>query len=301
MPSLYDQRVRVDMRFSHEVATCCSHGRQPMEPDPPRAVSPEGTIGTIAPSIHIAPERLVDRVGTSRVRQHVFWFSLKGWVNRLDVVNAATDIVKTTFGKSLALRKSQGFQMTVRMLQDPVSKPCSTVPVSHKAKPHRPNTWHVLKLAVVTAIVLLIGNADLFAQTNGSEKIQYAIAIHGGAGRAPTEKEAIAQREKTLRAATEKGIALLKAGGSSLDVVEAVIRMLEDESVFNAGKGAVMNAVGKHELDASIMDGRTRAAGAVGGVRTVKNPISLARLVICLLYTSPSPRDLSTSRMPSSA
>jgi beta-aspartyl-peptidase (threonine type) len=65
-----------------------------------------------------------------------------------------------------------------------------------------------------------------------------------------------------------------------LDAVEQVVRQMEDDPLFNAGKGAVMNAEGQHELDASIMDGRSRACGAVGGVQTVKNPISLARLVM---------------------
>ncbi|HSG69088.1 MAG TPA: isoaspartyl peptidase/L-asparaginase, partial [Planctomycetaceae bacterium] len=73
---------------------------------------------------------------------------------------------------------------------------------------------------------------------------------------------------------------MLESGKPSLDVVEAVILMLEDSEHFNAGKGAVFNSIGKHELDASIMDGRSRAAGAVGGVSTVKHPISLARRVM---------------------
>jgi beta-aspartyl-peptidase (threonine type) len=73
---------------------------------------------------------------------------------------------------------------------------------------------------------------------------------------------------------------LLAQGGSSLDAVERVIRILEDDPRFNAGRGAVLNVDGQAELDASIMDGRTKACGAVAAVRTVKNPISLARLVM---------------------
>jgi beta-aspartyl-peptidase (threonine type) len=72
----------------------------------------------------------------------------------------------------------------------------------------------------------------------------------------------------------------LADGGSSLDAVEQVIRMLEDHPLFNAGRGGVLNADGDAELDASIMDGRDRSCGAVAAVRTVKNPISLARLVM---------------------
>jgi L-asparaginase / beta-aspartyl-peptidase len=111
---------------------------------------------------------------------------------------------------------------------------------------------------------------------------RYAIAIHGGAGTDPgkmTETE-VAAVEGSLKKALEIGIAELDQGGASLDAVEKVIRFLEDDPLFNAGKGAVFNADGKHELDASIMDGRTKACGAVASVRTVKNPISLARLVM---------------------
>lgn len=111
-------------------------------------------------------------------------------------------------------------------------------------------------------------------------KIEYALVIHGGAGKAPSTPEGIAARERILKHALDKGHELLQAGKPSLDVVEAVILILEDSEHFNAGKGAVFNAIGHHELDASIMDGRNRTAGAVGGVRTVKHPISLARLVM---------------------
>src|SRR6185437_2018090 len=74
--------------------------------------------------------------------------------------------------------------------------------------------------------------------------------------------------------------ALEKPGGTSLDAVEATIRVLEDSPLFNAGKGAVFNHDGKNELDSSIMDGATLKAGAVAGLHHVRNPISLARLVM---------------------
>lgn len=83
-----------------------------------------------------------------------------------------------------------------------------------------------------------------------------------------------------MKAALAKGVAILSSGGSSLDAVEAVILILEDDPQFNAGKGAVFNAAGSHELDASIMDGSQKSCGAVAGVSHVKNPISLARLVM---------------------
>ena len=85
----------------------------------------------------------------------------------------------------------------------------------------------------------------------------YAIAIHGGAGRAPATAEWRESREEALRRALRAGREMLENGATSLDTVEAVIRILEDSPYFNAGKGAVFNAKGTHELDASIMDGRT--------------------------------------------
>jgi L-asparaginase / beta-aspartyl-peptidase len=115
-----------------------------------------------------------------------------------------------------------------------------------------------------------------------ASRMEYAIAIHGGAGDDPAELplEVRQGREASLRQALEIGVAVLREGGSSLDAVEKVIRFLEDDPHFNAGRGAVFDADGGHSLDASIMDGRNKACGAVAGVRTVKNPISLARLVM---------------------
>jgi beta-aspartyl-peptidase (threonine type) len=76
------------------------------------------------------------------------------------------------------------------------------------------------------------------------------------------------------------GVEILKKDGTSLDAVEQVIRFLEDDPLFNAGRGAVFNAAGEHELDASIMDGRTLACGGVAAVKTVRHPITLSRLVM---------------------
>ena len=112
--------------------------------------------------------------------------------------------------------------------------------------------------------------------------VRYAIAIHGGAGSAP-DRLAPGERDAyraSLAAALRRGRDLLAAGTTSVEVVEAVVRHLEDDPQFNAGKGAVLNSRGSCELDASIMDGRTLAGGAVAGVTRVKNPISLARLVM---------------------
>ena len=134
------------------------------------------------------------------------------------------------------------------------------------------------------AFLLLLGSALLPDPTTAAEppKVDYALALHGGAGddAAKLSAEERSGREATLRKGLEIGLEILKDGGSSLDAVEQVIRHLEDDPHFNAGRGAVFNADGGHELDASIMDGRDRSCGAVAGVQTVKNPISLARLVM---------------------
>jgi beta-aspartyl-peptidase (threonine type) len=115
-----------------------------------------------------------------------------------------------------------------------------------------------------------------------STKETWALAIHGGVGTLERSAPAAEQQEylDALRAALDEGRARLARGESALDVCEAVVRVLEDDPHFNAGRGAAFNEQGQHELDASIMDGSTLACGAVAGVRTVKNPVSLARLVM---------------------
>ena len=120
------------------------------------------------------------------------------------------------------------------------------------------------------------------AKTKTAEPFKFAIVIHGGAGSSPEQfsAEKNAARRESLKAALTKGVEVLKKGGSSLDAVEAVIRTMENDPIFNAGKGAVFNAQGEFELDASIMNGLDRSCGAVAGVTTVKNPISLARMVM---------------------
>jgi beta-aspartyl-peptidase (threonine type) len=110
----------------------------------------------------------------------------------------------------------------------------------------------------------------------------YAIALHGGAGViSPDIPEAQKQQYiSSLHRALEVGVKILQGGKSSLDAVESVVRCLEDDPLFNAGRGAVFNRAGFHELEASIMQGNTMRCGAAGGLTTVKNPISLARLVM---------------------
>jgi beta-aspartyl-peptidase (threonine type) len=110
-----------------------------------------------------------------------------------------------------------------------------------------------------------------------------ALVIHGGAG--VIERDQLgADDERAIRAgldaALDAGHAVLARGGAALDAVEAAVRALEDCPRFNAGHGAVFDADGRHELDASLMEGHTRRAGAVAGVTTVRNPVSLARAVM---------------------
>ena len=131
------------------------------------------------------------------------------------------------------------------------------------------------------AAVLL--GSTLFASTARAQDAPVAIAIHGGAGtitRTSMTPEREAAYRAELTAALQAGHAVLTAGGSSLDAVTTAIGMLEESELFNAGKGAVFTSEETVELDASIMDGATRQAGAVGGVTTVKSPIELARAVM---------------------
>ncbi|MFN7057030.1 isoaspartyl peptidase/L-asparaginase family protein [Hyphomonas sp.] len=115
------------------------------------------------------------------------------------------------------------------------------------------------------------------------ETPEWRLVIHGGAGvilRSQMTAEADAEYRAALHAALDAGSDILRAGGSALDAVEATVLVMEDDPLFNAGKGAVFTAAGTHELDASIMDGRSRDAGAVAGVTRVKNPIRAARAVM---------------------
>jgi beta-aspartyl-peptidase (threonine type) len=109
---------------------------------------------------------------------------------------------------------------------------------------------------------------------------RFALAIHGGAGTISPE-QITPEIERDLRAALQRsldaGRELLENRGSSLDAVAAAVQVLEDDPLFNAGRGAVFTSAGTHEMDAAIMDGRTLMAGAVASVKRVRNPILLAR------------------------
>ena len=128
----------------------------------------------------------------------------------------------------------------------------------------------------------MLGN-DRTPSARLSAAARWSLAVHGGAGviekgdLTPAREEAY---RAGLRAALDAGGKVLRAGGSSVDAVEAAVKVLEDDPLFNAGRGAVFTAAGRNELDASIMDGHSRSAGAVAGVTHTRNPISLARAVM---------------------
>src|SRR5437764_6696503 len=114
-------------------------------------------------------------------------------------------------------------------------------------------------------------------------KSHIALVVHGGAGTIDRSKMT-PEREREYRAGIENalraGITILRGGGAALDAVEAAVRVLEDDPHFNAGKGSVFTSNGTNEMDAAIMDGKTRNAGAVATVQHARNPIVLARAVM---------------------
>jgi beta-aspartyl-peptidase (threonine type) len=157
----------------------------------------------------------------------------------------------------------------------------------------RKSSW-----ALVAASVLFISAVSCAAQSGSQSSNQpgsqaqlvtqapagkWAIVLHGGAG--VIERSSMKpEREAAYRAGLEEAVRaaakVLDANGSAVDAVEAALNKLEDNPLFNAGKGAVFTADGKNELDSAIMDGRTMMAGAVAGVTRTKNPISLAKAVM---------------------
>lgn len=134
-------------------------------------------------------------------------------------------------------------------------------------------------LSRMTLKVSIIGLAACFFASSVMAEQPIAIAIHGGAGTilkssmTPEKEQAYSE---ALTRARDKGYKILKEGGTSQEAVVAAIKLLEDSPLFNAGVGAVYNYEEEHELDASVMDGATRKAGAVASVKRIKNPIDLA-------------------------
>jgi beta-aspartyl-peptidase (threonine type) len=138
-------------------------------------------------------------------------------------------------------------------------------------------------LIVGAAVAVSIGAWNHAARGGQQQDPEWGIAIHGGAGSIDTLKMSPLDRQlrrDALMRSLRAGHRILAAGGSSLDAVQAAIMVLEDDSMFNAGKGAVFTADGRNELDAALMDGKTLNAGSVAGLHHIKNPIALARLVM---------------------
>lgn len=139
----------------------------------------------------------------------------------------------------------------------------------------------VLVLALVAGCVK---KKDVTAKANETETQvnEWAIVIHGGAGTIPksTPDSVVKAYKQDLQQALSVGIEILENGGKAVDVVEQVLRYFENNPKFNAGLGAVYTHYGGHELDAAIMIGNSRQAGAITGVKTVKHPITLARKVM---------------------
>ncbi len=141
----------------------------------------------------------------------------------------------------------------------------------------------VKKLCLASCLLTLGMAVSANSPMAPADRATFAIAIHGGAG--TIEKSAMTPaKESAYRAKLEEalnaGYSVLESRGTSIDAVIAAIQVLEYSPLFNAGKGAVYTYNAEHELDASIMDGKTRQAGAVAGVKRVASPISLARMVM---------------------
>ena len=146
----------------------------------------------------------------------------------------------------------------------------------------------IVSFFLITVLTLFSCKSDKKSTAGQSistskEKQEWAIVIHGGAGGMTRENltpELEKQYRESLLVAMNTGKKILAEGGSSLDAVEQTIRTMEDNPLFNAGKGAVFTHEGRNELDAAIMDGSNLAAGAVAGVTDIKNPITAARKVM---------------------
>jgi beta-aspartyl-peptidase (threonine type) len=139
-----------------------------------------------------------------------------------------------------------------------------------------------LKDGLKYGVIMAIGTAGM-ASAQQPAAHRWAIVVHGGAGvieRATMKPDTEKAYRASLSKATEAGAQVLDKGGSSLDAVEAAIKILEDDPLFNSGRGADFAADGKNHLDAAVMDGSNMKAGAVGDVLHTRNPISLARAVM---------------------
>lgn len=136
-----------------------------------------------------------------------------------------------------------------------------------------------MRVALIATVLSLIALPTAAQEADG----RWTIAIHGGAGvieRGQLTPEREAEYRAALTAAIEAGSEVLRSGGSALDAIQAAIELMEDDPLFNAGRGAVFTAEGTNSLDAAIMDGETMTAGSVAGVSRTRHPIALARAVM---------------------
>jgi beta-aspartyl-peptidase (threonine type) len=144
----------------------------------------------------------------------------------------------------------------------------------------------IFTLFVVVFVLAAVAALAAVAQTRQTARPaskHWAIVVHGGAGvieRSALNPTAEAAYRASLAKAAEAGAKVLDQGGSALDAVEATINLIEDDPLFNAGRGSVFTSAGKNEIDAAIMDGENLKAGAVAGVTRTRHPISLARMVM---------------------
>ena len=141
----------------------------------------------------------------------------------------------------------------------------------------------MVSMRTAIRFLLLMLPLAALAQPAALHRTKWAIAIHGGAGEEEwqhMDAATAAAYHASLARALDAGAAVLNKGGRSIDAVETAIEVLEDDPLFNAGRGAAFDAEGRNEMDAAIMDGATLDAGSVAGVSATKNPIALARAVM---------------------
>ena len=144
-------------------------------------------------------------------------------------------------------------------------------------------TLRSLTRPLLGAALALAASTAALAQAAPAEAPRWSFAIHGGAGvieRASLSPEQDAAYRAALTRALEAGGAVLARGGTSLDAIQAAIEIMEDDPLFNAGRGAVFTAAGRNELDAAVMNGSDLSAGAVAGLTTTRHPIAAARAVM---------------------
>jgi L-asparaginase / beta-aspartyl-peptidase len=145
--------------------------------------------------------------------------------------------------------------------------------------------FYWMLLLVVVAMLAVLHNSDLVgvakAQSSANAGRDFTLVIHGGAGNyGSMPADQVELRRAAMTKSIQAGYKILKGGGTSLDAVEASIRVMEDSGLFDSGRGAYYTKEGVPEMDAAIMDGRTLGAGSVASVKHIANPIHLARLVM---------------------